>query len=148
MPDNLNVRDGSKIYKAQLLSYYYTRRAESAIGKGERFVIAKAYWCRSRLVTANSAGGWNISTIPLDFKLSDAQPFAVSELILSSMDGIITINAAFPHEKMPENTPYNFNTLVLTDAEDQAIGVLCTQQDTLYKGKRYSMLMTIEQVEE
>ncbi|EIH4659277.1 phage tail protein [Escherichia coli] len=49
---------------------------------------------------------------------------------------------------MPVNTPYNFNTLVLTDAEDQAIGVLCTQQDTLYKGKRYSMLMTIEQVEE
>ncbi|HAL1829221.1 TPA: phage tail protein [Escherichia coli] len=48
---------------------------------------------------------------------------------------------------MQDNTPYDFNTLVLVDAEEQAFGVLCTQQDTLYKGKRYSILMTIEQVE-
>ncbi|EPF2016117.1 phage tail protein, partial [Escherichia coli] len=75
------------------------------------------------------------------------QQFAVSDLILSSVDGIITINAAFPQERMPDNTPYDFNTLVLVDAEEQAFGVLCTQQDTLYKGKRYSILMTIEQVE-
>ncbi|NUV21736.1 hypothetical protein MS6204_00606 [Escherichia coli] len=40
---------------------------------------------------------------------------------------------------MPDNTPYDFNTLVLVDAEEQAFAVLCTQQDTLYKGKRYSI---------
>lgn len=147
MAENLKARDGNSLYKAQLLSYYYSRRAESAIGKGARFVISKAYWCKSGLVTANGVGGWNIADIPLDFKLSDAQQFAVSDLILSSVDGIITINAAFPQERMPDNTPYDFNTLVLVDAEDQAFGVLCAQQDTLYKGKRYSILMTIEQVE-
>lgn len=95
MADNLKARDGNRLYKAQLLSYYYSRRAESAIGKGARFVISKAYWCKSSLVTANGAGGWNIADIPLDFKLSGAQQFAVSDLILSSVDGIITINAAF-----------------------------------------------------
>ena len=147
MAENLKVRDGNRLYKAQLLSYYYSRRAESAIGKGARFVISKAYWCKSSLVTANGAGGWNIADIPLNFKLSNAQQFAVSDLILSSVDGIITINAAFPQERMPDNTPYDFNTLVLVDAEEQAFGVLCTQQDTLHKGKRYSILMTIEQVE-
>ncbi|EPL4049643.1 phage tail protein [Escherichia coli] len=147
MAENLKARDGNRLYKAQLLSYYYSRSAESAIGKGARFVISKAYWCKSSLVTANGAGGWNIADIPLDFKLSGAQQFAVSDLILSSVDGIITINAAFPQERMPDNTPYDFNTLVLVDAEEQAFGVLCTQQDTLYKGKRYSILMTIEQVE-
>ena len=98
MEENLKARDGNSLYKAQLLSYYYSRRAESAIGKGARFVISKAYWCKSGLVTANGAGGWNIADIPLDFKLSDAQQFAVSDLILSSVDGIITINAAFPQE--------------------------------------------------
>ncbi len=98
-------------------------------------------------MTVNSAGGWTISDIPLDFKLSDAQHFAESNLILSSLDGVITINAAFPQETMPDDTPYDFNTLVLVDAEDQAFGVVCTQQDTLFKGKRYSLLMTIEQVE-
>ncbi|MES4139268.1 phage tail protein, partial [Escherichia coli] len=53
MAENLKVRDGNRLYKAQLLSYYYSRRAESAIGKGARFVISKAYWCKSSLVTAN-----------------------------------------------------------------------------------------------
>ncbi|MBW6055270.1 hypothetical protein HTZ85_26120 [Escherichia coli] len=67
MAENLKARDGNRLYKAQLLSYYYSRRAESAIGKGARFVISKAYWCKSSLVTANGAGGWNIADIPLDF---------------------------------------------------------------------------------
>ncbi|HAN9397368.1 TPA: phage tail protein [Escherichia coli] len=49
---------------------------------------------------------------------------------------------------MPDDTPYDFNTLVLVDAEGQAFGVVCTQQDTLFKGKRYSLLMTIEQAKE
>ncbi len=147
MAETLKSQSDSSIYKAQLLSYYYSRRAESAIGRGERFVMTKAYWCKSDLVTVNSAGGWTISDIPLDFRLSDAQHFAESNLILSSLDGVITINAAFPQETMPDDTPYDFNTLVLVDAEDQAFGVVCSEQDTLFKGKRYSLLMTIEQVE-
>ncbi|STJ26257.1 Uncharacterised protein [Escherichia coli] len=36
-------------------------------------------------------------------------------------------------KECPDNTPYDFNTLVLVDAEEQAFAVLCTQQDTLYK---------------
>ncbi len=78
MAETLKSQSDSSIYKAQLLSYYYSRRAESAIGRGERFVMTKAYWCKSDLVTVNSAGGWTISDIPLDFKLSDAQHFAES----------------------------------------------------------------------
>uniref|UniRef100_UPI003F66771A hypothetical protein n=1 Tax=Escherichia coli TaxID=562 RepID=UPI003F66771A len=97
MAENLKARDGNRLYKAQLLSYYYSRRAESAIGKGARFVISKAYWCKSSLVTANGAGGWNIADIPLDFKLSNAQQFAVSDLILSSVDGIMN-RPGFPGE--------------------------------------------------
>ena len=146
MADFLKVRAGGELFKSQLLSYYYARRAESAIGKGERFVMTKAYWGKSDLVTANQAGGWSISDIPLDFNISNLQHFATCDLVLSSVNGTITINASFPQELMPDGTAYDFNTLVLVDAEDQAFAVLCTQQDTLFKGKRYSILMTIEQV--
>lgn len=37
MAETLKSQSDSSIYKAQLLSYYYSRRAESAIGRGERF---------------------------------------------------------------------------------------------------------------
>ncbi|HAU6297939.1 TPA: phage tail protein [Citrobacter freundii] len=46
---------------------------------------------------------------------------------------------------MTGTTAYNFNTLVITDAEDKAIAVLCCQQDTLYKGKSFTLLMNIEE---
>ncbi|HBM2815724.1 TPA: phage tail protein [Enterobacter hormaechei subsp. xiangfangensis] len=40
---------------------------------------------------------------------------------------------------------YNFNTLVITDAEDKACAVLCCQQDSLYTGKSFTLLMSIEE---
>ncbi|HBT4785490.1 TPA: phage tail protein [Klebsiella variicola subsp. variicola] len=46
---------------------------------------------------------------------------------------------------MKENSVYDFNTLVLLDAQGKAVAVLATQQDTVYLGKNYSIIMTIEQ---
>lgn len=40
-----------KLYKSQLLDYYYQRRAESSINIGERFLISKAVFGTSALVT-------------------------------------------------------------------------------------------------
>ncbi|RTM58836.1 phage tail protein [Enterobacter hormaechei subsp. xiangfangensis] len=50
-----------------------------------------------------------------------------------------------PQDSLEEDTVYDFNTLVLLDAEDKAIAVLATQQDTVYLGKNYSIIMMIEQ---
>nr|WP_225312358.1 hypothetical protein [Salmonella sp.] len=87
---------------------------------------------KSSLVTANGQEA-EYSGHSTDFKLrTPGQQFVVSDLILSSVDGIITIDAAFPQERMPDNTPYDFNTLVLVDAEERLL-VLCTQQDTPIK---------------
>ncbi|MBZ3802390.1 phage tail protein [Leclercia adecarboxylata] len=46
---------------------------------------------------------------------------------------------------MPANAVYDFNTLTLVDADGVAFAVLCAQQDSIYKGKIYSILLTIEQ---
>nr|QBM91368.1 hypothetical protein NNIBIDOC_00035 [Salmonella sp.] len=89
--------------RLQLLSYYYSRRAESAIGKGARLLSLRRS-CKSSLVTANGCGGWNIADIPLDFKLSDAQQFAVSDLILSSVWMGLSYQCSLPQERMPDST--------------------------------------------
>jgi hypothetical protein len=136
----------SSLYKAQLLDYYYSRRAESAIGTGDRFVISSACWGTSSLVTADPNGGWDIADIPTNFKLEDLLTnFAKSQLVCSVLGSIITVNAVLPQDAMAPDTAYDFNTLVLLDAEDKAIAVLATQQDTVYIGKTYSIIMTIEQ---
>ncbi|EPK5630629.1 phage tail protein, partial [Escherichia coli] len=41
----------TNLYKSQLLDYYYQRRAESSINKGSRFLISKAVFGTSSLVT-------------------------------------------------------------------------------------------------
>ncbi|HAV1601595.1 TPA: phage tail protein [Enterobacter hormaechei subsp. xiangfangensis] len=46
---------------------------------------------------------------------------------------------------MTGTTANNFNTLVIVDAEDNAVAVLCCQQDTLYQGKSFTLLMNIEE---
>ncbi|EKG7113557.1 phage tail protein [Escherichia coli] len=59
-------------------------------------------------------------------------------------DGRITLRAELQDKNLPENTPYDFNTLVITDAEDNVCIALCIQQDTLYRGKRFIAVLTIE----
>ncbi|NDO81509.1 phage tail protein [Citrobacter sp. NCU1] len=46
---------------------------------------------------------------------------------------------------MPENDVFDFNTLALIDDQGAVFAVLCAQQDSLYKGKTYNILLTIEQ---
>ncbi|ENR5961772.1 phage tail protein [Enterobacter hormaechei] len=146
MADVLAARTSGALYKAQLLDYYYSRRAESAIGNGQRFEIKSACWGKSTLVSVNEAGGWNISDIPTDFALEDmTNNFAKCELVRSVQGNIITLNAVLPQDSLEQDTVYDFNTLVLLDAEDKAIAVLATQQDTVYLGKNYSIIMMIEQ---
>ena len=84
----------SSLSKSQLLNYYYQRRAESSIGNGDRFLLSKAVFGSSSLVTLNSAGTYDIANIPADFELSDlTTQFATSDLTLSYSDGVITLRA-------------------------------------------------------
>lgn len=146
MADVFAARTSGALYKAQLLDYYYSRRAESSIGEGERFEIKHACWGKSDLVTVNKDGGWNIADIPTGFKLEDLKSnFAKCLLVRSVQKSVITINAVLPQEQLKENSVYDFNTLVLLDAQGKAVAVLATQQDTVYLGKNYSIIMTIEQ---
>lgn len=134
------------MYKAKLLDYYYTRRAESAIGIGSRFTLMKAYWGRSDLVTKNPDGGWNIAEIPNDFTNEQLiGKFAESELICTLQGAVITVSIVLPESALPENDVFDFNTLALIDNQGAVFAVLCAQQDSLYKGKTYNILLTIEQ---
>lgn len=146
MADVISATSSSTLYKAKLLDYFYTRRAESAIGKGTRFKIASACWGASSLVSVNSAGGWDIAFIPSTFTIDDMKTkFATGSVIASVQDDVITLNAVLPQDQLSENTVYDFNTLVLLDSDGKAIAVLAKQQDTVYVGKSYSIIMTIEQ---
>lgn len=144
--DNTLVSDNGVLYKASLLDYYYERRATSSIGVGERFQMTKAWFGKSDLVTQNQDGaGWLIADIPGNFSNSDFKAkFAESLLISNYADGRITLRAELQDKNLPENTPYDFNTLVITDAEDNVCIALCIQQDTLYRGKRFIAVLTIE----
>nr|QBM91543.1 hypothetical protein NNIBIDOC_00217 [Salmonella sp.] len=83
--------------------------------------------------------------IPLDFKLSDAQQFAVSDLILSSVDGL-SLSMQPSHKKECRITRLTILTRLCLLMLRNGFCVLCTQQDTLYKGKRYSILMTMSKL--
>lgn len=147
MSDTIAVSSaGSAHFKALLLDYYYTRRADSAIGIGERFQMVKAYWGRSDLVKQNGDSGWLIENIPPTFTNNDLLgKFAESNLICTRQGTTITISIVLPESLLADNAVYNFNTLTLVDAEGKAFAVLCAQQDTVYKGKTYTILLTIEQ---
>lgn len=147
MADILAVEEGGALYKSQLLTYYYIRRAESSIGVGERFVIKQAYWGKTDLVTKSDGEGWDIADIPLDFSLDDLQShFATNDLICTVQGTTITINLSLPRDQLVAGDRYDFNTLVLVDAEGMPFAVMCTQQETMYSEKSYNIFMTIEQV--
>ncbi|HFU2857332.1 TPA: phage tail protein [Enterobacter cloacae] len=142
----------SNLFKGLLLDYYYLRRAESECGQGQRFVIKKAIFGRSQIVSQNNtgAGGWTIGVIPADFDLvSNNRGFQaypdvdVTATPVSST--VINITASLTDKDYAAHPQFDFNTLVLTDAENKAIAVLCCQQDTLYLGKSFTVQMTIEQ---
>lgn len=148
MSDTISVPASSQgtVYKAQLLDYFYTRRAASAINQDSRFVISKAYWGTSSLVKASSSGGYTISDIPTTFSNSDLlNQFATSDLVCTLVGSTINITTIVPQTALADNTVYDFNTLVLVDDQGKAIAVLCCQQDTIYKGKDYTMYISIEQ---
>ena len=134
------------VYKAQLLDYFYTRRAASAINQGSRFLMLKAWWGTSTLVTANPAGGYKIADIPTNF--TNAQllnKFAVSDLVCTLVGSTINITTVCPQSQMADGKIYTFNTLALVDDQNNVFAVLCAQQDTVFKGKDYSMFVSIEQ---
>ncbi|KMJ46642.1 hypothetical protein AB204_02090 [Xenorhabdus khoisanae] len=146
MADALASVSNGKLYKGQLLNYYYSRRAESAIGVNGQFLITKGWFGTSSLVTANPTGGWDIANIPLDFANKDLlKKFAECSLICTVSGSTISINATLPEADLPEDKAFDFNTLALVDNKGNIFGVLCCQQDTLHKGKLFTALMTIEQ---
>lgn len=135
-------------YKGRLLTYHYRRRAESSIGTGERYVMAKAYFGTSDLVTKNASGGWIVEDIPLDFALDDMLTnFSESALMASIPEDSTSILMAIHlnDSALPAGTMFDFNTLVLVDNAGVAFAVLCIQQETLYKGRSFSAYLTIEQ---
>ena len=135
-------------YKGRLLTYHYRRRAESSIGVGARYVMAKAYFGTSNLVTKNAEGGWLVDDIPLDFQLSDLLTnFSESALMASiPVDSTSILMAIHLNDSaLPAGTMFDFNTLVLVDEAGVAFAVLCIQQETLYKGRSFSAYLTIEQ---
>lgn len=135
-----------KLFRAALLDYFYTRRAESEIGVGSRFKLAKAYFGTSSLVAKNASGGWTLAEIPSTYSLSDLKgKFAECSLICTADAGLISVTATLQDSLLPADTAYDFNTLMLIDADGQAVGVLCCQQDTLYRGKAFTAKLTIDQ---
>jgi hypothetical protein len=134
----------SSLSKVQMLDYYYQRRAESSIGTGERFLLAKAVFGSSDLVVQNSSGTYDIADIPTDFVLADlTSQFATSDLTLSYADGVITLRAELDSSALTADKAYPFNTLVVLDSEGVGCAVLCVQQDTLYQGKTFVAVANI-----
>lgn len=135
-------------YKGRLLTHHYRRRAESSIGEGSRYIMTKAYFGTSDLVTKNPAGGWMVDDIPLDFDLTDLNTnFSESGLMASVPVDSTSILMAIhlDDQSLQSGVMYDFNTLVLVDNEGKAFAVLCIQQETLYKGRSFSAYLTIEQ---
>ena len=144
MADTISV--SSKLFKAKLLDYYYIRRAESSIGKGSRFLMVKAYWGKSALVTSNPAGGWNIADIPSTFSNANLTgKFTETPLILTSTGADISISIQLNDAALAADKSYDLNTLTLVDGDGNAFAVLCLQQDSVFRGKAYNLLVTIEQ---
>lgn len=144
MADTITV--SGKLYKAKLLDYYYTRRAESSIGKGTRFQMVKAYWGKSSLVTSNPAGGWTIGDIPTTFSNANLlNKFTETPLVLTNTGANISISIQLDDTALAADKAYDVNTITLVDGDGNAFAVLCLQQDSVFRGKNYSILVTIEQ---
>lgn len=137
------------MYKSQIQDYYYKRRAESSIGVGDRFLIASAVFGTSSLVALNANSTYDIATLPTDFEMADfATQIATGNLTLSYADGVITCRVDLDTSLMGAETTYPFNTLAILDNDGVPIVLMCTQQDSLYKGKSYAAIITIDTTEE
>ncbi|EHK0700020.1 phage tail protein [Salmonella enterica] len=131
-----------KLYKSQILDYYYQRRAESSISIGERFLISKAVFGTSDLVTKNESGDYDIADLPRNFALSDmTSQFCTIPLEPTYSDGVITIRMDLDQTQLTEGQSYPFNTLVVLDNLDEPIAIMCVQEDSLYVGKTYTSVM-------
>jgi len=140
------ISTNNGLFKGKMLDYYYVRRAESAIG-GDQFILARAAFGTSSLVTQSSTqNGWVIADIPPDFKKSDLHSrFAECPLVLSLSGANINISATLSDSDLADDAPHNLNTMILLDNKGEAVAVLCCQQDTVYRGKVFQAMMTIEQ---
>lgn len=148
MADTISVPASAQgtIYKAQLLDYFYSRRAASSINQDSRFLMLTAWWGTSSLVTANSAGGSTIADIPTSFTNDQLlNKFAESTLVCTLVGSTINISTVVPQDQLTDTDVYIFNTLALVDDQGNVFAVLCAQQDTIFKGKDYSMFISIEQ---
>lgn len=133
------------LYKSKMLDYYFDRQAESSIGIGSRFVIAKAVFGTSDLVTKNSAGTYDIADIPADFKVEDLlSSFCTTQPTCTYNNGIILLRADLDTTQLNKDTAYPFNTLVILDNEGKACAVMCVQEDSLYVGKGYVGLLQLD----
>lgn len=82
----------TNLYKSQLLDYYYQRRAESSINKGSRFLISKAVFGTSSLVTKKGDGTYEIGELPKAFDLAElTSQFCTINLVPTYSGGIITV---------------------------------------------------------
>ncbi|EAT3775304.1 MULTISPECIES: phage tail protein [Enterobacteriaceae] len=133
-----------KLYKSKILDYYYQRRAESSISVGDRFLISKAVFGTSALVTKNDSGEYDIADLPRNFSLADmTSQFCTIPLKPTYADGVITIRMDLDQTQLEEGTSYPFNTLAVLDNLDQPIAIMCVQEDSLYVGKTYTAVMGI-----
>ena len=121
----------TNLYKSQLLDYYYQRRAESSINKGSRFLISKAVFGTSSLVTKKGDGTYETSQ------------FCTINLVPTYSGGIITVRMDLDQSQLQEGKNYPFNTLVVLDNENKPIAIICVQEDSLYVGKTYTAVMAI-----
>lgn len=142
----------SNLFKGALLDRYYEFRALSECGLAAQFKIVRAGFGTSSLVTKNPTGGWNIANIPPGFQESDFADFAYCDLICSVSGSTMNISATLKDSDLQDNNAHDFNTLVLMDNGDATSGrapaivaVLCCQQDSLFRGKSFTALLTIEQ---
>lgn len=134
----------SSLYKSQIQDYYYERRAESSIGTGDRFLISSAVFGTSSLVTENSSGTYDIATLPTNFTLSELDSsFCTVTPTLTYADGVITVRVDLDQAQLTDGTSYPFNTLAILDNENVPVAIMCVQEDSLYVGKSYTAVMTI-----
>ncbi|ELT0210086.1 TPA: phage tail protein [Escherichia coli] len=134
----------TNLYKSQLLDYYYQRRAESSINKGSRFLISKAVFGTSSLVTKKGDGTYEIGELPKAFDLEElTSQFCTINLVPTYSGGIITVRMDLDQSQLQEGKNYPFNTLVVLDNENKPIAIICVQEDSLYVGKTYTAVMAI-----
>ncbi|HDD8893989.1 TPA: phage tail protein, partial [Escherichia coli] len=112
----------TNLYKSQLLDYYYQRRAESSINKGSRFLISKAVFGTSSLVTKKGDGTYEIGELPKAFDLAElTSQFCTINLVPTYSGGIITVRMDLDQSQLQEGKNYPFNTLVVLDNENKPI---------------------------